>query len=228
VADTSLPHLKEIGVPVILINNLDYPYSIGTDNVDAARQAVDHLLDLGHERIAYIGTGRNREENSQRFTGYEQALVNSGISPDQSLVFVGDHNWLEVGWQGLEYLLKLPRPPTAVFCFNDLIAFGVIGAVHAAGLRVPDRLSVVGFDDIDLAPYLAPPLTTVAQQTEQIAQLAVEMVFNLLDGNEVPVDTTLPGRLVVRGSTAPPGNRLDKTGKRNQAEQLELKDDYAQ
>jgi len=206
VADASLPLLEEIGVPVILVNKTRYPYSVGTDNVDAAQQAVNHLLDLGHERIAYIGDNRYREENLERQTGYEQALMARGISPDPSLVIEGDDNWWpKGGWLGIERLLNLPQPPSAVFCFNDLTAIGVIGAVHAAGLCVPDDLSVVGFDDIDLAAYLVPPLTTVAQQGKQIAQLAIEMIFNLLDGNELPGNTILPGRLVVRGSTASPG-----------------------
>jgi DNA-binding LacI/PurR family transcriptional regulator len=208
VADASFPLLEEIGVPVILVNKARYPCSVGTDNVDAARQAVNHLLDLGHERIAYIGDSGNREESLERQTGYKQALVARGVSPDPSLIIKSDDSlWPKGGWQGIERLLNLPQPPSAVFCFNDLTAIGAIGAVHAAGLRVPDHLSVVGFDDIDLAPYLTPPLTTVAQQGEQIAQLAIEMIFNLLDGNELPGNTTLPGRLVVRGSTAPPGQR---------------------
>ena len=128
-----------------------------------------------------------------------------GISVDPALVIKGDDNWPKEGWQGLDRLLNLARPPSAAFCFNDLTAIGAIGAAYAAGLRVPNRLSVVGFDDINFAPYLAPPLTTVAQQAEKIAQLTVEMILNLLDGKELPADTTLPGQLVIRGSTAPPG-----------------------
>lgn len=205
VANTSLPHLERIGVPVILINHVNYHYSVGTDNVAAARQAVKHLLDLGHERIAYIGTNRNRDENFERWTGYQKALEEHGISPDPDLIHEDDGDWSKTGWQGISRLLNLSQPPSAVFCFNDLTAIGVIGAIYAAGLRVPNHLSVVGFDDIKLAPYLAPPLTTVAQQTEQIAQLAVEMILDLLDEKELPTNTMLPGKLIVRGSTAPPG-----------------------
>ena len=163
------------------------------------------MLDLGHQRIAYIGTNRNRDENFERWAGYKNALEERGLSLDPTLVYEGDHNWPRTGWQGIERLLSLPQPPSAVFCYNDLTAIGVIGAVHSAGLGVPNHLSVVGFDDINLAPYLAPPLTTVAQQAEQIAQLAVEMILNLLDGKELPANTTLPGKLIVRGSTAPFG-----------------------
>jgi DNA-binding LacI/PurR family transcriptional regulator len=204
VSDSFLPLLEESGMPVIIINKKQYPYSVGTDNVDAARQAIVHLLDLGHQRIAYIGSSRHREESLERQRGYEQALVARGISPDPSLVIEGD-GWPEGGWLGMERLLKLPRPPGAVFCFNDMTAAGAIKAAHAAGWRVPHNLSIVGFDDINLALYLVPPLTTVAQQKDQIAQLAVEMALSLRDGNEPPANTILPGKLVVRGSTAPPG-----------------------
>ncbi len=208
VGDLSWPLLQEIGVPVILLNKTGYPYSVGTDVVNSARQAVDHLLDLGHTRIAYIASSRNREESLERQTGYEQALLSRGISPDPVLVISGDENWAKGGWQGAERLLGLPQPPSAVFCFNDLTAIGVLGAVQALGLRVPDHLSVVGYDDIDIAPYLTPPLTTVAQQGEKIARLAVEMFLNLLEGNQVLANTMLPGRLMVRGSTAPPGQLI--------------------
>jgi DNA-binding LacI/PurR family transcriptional regulator len=209
VASTSFPLLEEIGRPVVLINQSHFTYSVGTDNVDAARQAVDHLLDLGHARIAYIGSHRHKEESMERLEGYRLALRARGLSPDLSLVNDGDDQWFLGGWQGIERLLKLTQPPSAVFCFNDLTAVGVIGAARELGLNVPGQLSVVGFDDIDLAPYLAPPLTTVAQQTEEIAQLAVEMILKLLAGQEPAVSTVLPGRLVIRGSTAPPARHPD-------------------
>lgn len=208
VGDASLPLLEEMAVPVILLNKKLHPYYLGTDNVHAARQAVNHLLDLGHERIAYIGGDREREDNLERQTGYMQALIARGISPDARLVIENGENPPESGWLGLEQLLKLPQPPSAVFCFDDLTAIGVIGAAYAARLRVPDHLSVVGFDDIALARHLAPPLTTVAQQKETMAQFAVEMVLDLLDKQGFPTNTMLPGRLVVRGSTAPPGQEL--------------------
>jgi LacI family transcriptional regulator, repressor for deo operon, udp, cdd, tsx, nupC, and nupG len=101
-------------------------------------------------------------------------------------------------------LLALPAPPTAVFCYNDATALGAMRAARAAGLRIPQDLSVVGFDDIDLAPYLDPPLTTIAQPKREMGEKAVQMVLDLLAGDQAVQDCVLPSRLVVRESTMPP------------------------
>jgi DNA-binding LacI/PurR family transcriptional regulator len=179
---------------------------VGTDNADAARQAVEHLLQLGHVRIGYIGGSSHLVENPERRAGYEAALRARGIAVDPSLEIEGN-GWPKGGWHGMTELMNQPAPPTAVFCYNDLTAIGAIEAASAAGLRVPEQLSVVGFDDIHLAPYVFPPLTTVAQQTDQIANLAVEMALCLADGDDPPRGSALPGKLVVRRSTAPPGRK---------------------
>lgn len=205
--DSSLPLLEEMGVPVILVSRRGYRYSVGTDHVAAGREAVNYLLDLGHERIAYISGTWARDESQERQSGYEQALLARGISPELTVVIERDA-WPEVGSQGLERLLNLPQLPSAVFCFNDLTALGVIGAAHAAGLRVPDDLSVIGYDDISLAPHLTPPLTTMAQQKEQISKRAIELVLNLIDNQEPSARALLPAKLIVRGSTGPPRQNL--------------------
>lgn len=201
VADTSLSLLAEAGVPIVLFNQKQYPYSICTDNVDGARQAVRHLLDLGHKRIAYMGKS-HREDSLERQTGYKQALLGVGIFPDPALIVEADSS-PGGGWHIFKQLLDLPAPPTAVFCFDDLTAVGIISAAQSGGLRVPDHLSVVGFDDIGLSSYLAPPLTTIAQQVERISHLMVDMVSKLLEGHREPIQVTLPGKLVVRATTAP-------------------------
>lgn len=202
VADTSLLLLEEAGVPIVLFNKKQYPYSICTDNVGGAGQAVRHLLDLGHKRIAYMGKSY-REDSLERQTGYKQALSAAGITPDPALIAEAGTRSPGGGWQIFKQLLDLPAPPTAVFCFDDLTAVGIISAAQAAGLRVPDHLSVVGFDDIGLCSYLAPPLTTVAQQVERVSHLMVDIVSKLLDGHREPIQVTLPGKLVVRATTAP-------------------------
>ena len=189
-------------MPVILINHRTYRHSVGTDNEGAACMAVDYLAQLGHQRIAYIGGTRYRVESEERKEGYQRALAARGLSRDMSLMVDGEGD-TEGGQKGMKQLLTLPQPPTAVFCFNDLTALGAIGAIQASGRRVPDDISVMGFDDITLNPYLHPPLTSVAQQKEQIAHMAVAMVLKLLMHESVPVGQFLAGKLMPRGSTAP-------------------------
>ena len=120
---------------------------------------------------------------------------------DPSLITAGDNRSGEE--RGcMHKLLKLESPPTAVFCFNDMMAFGAISAIQSVGLRVPQDISVVGFDDIPLAAVLFPPLTSIAQDNAQMARLAVEMANALATGKPVGERTILSGRLVVRASTS--------------------------
>ena len=202
VADSSLPQLKQIGVPVILLNRASYTLSVGTDNLDGARQAVEHLLELSHRRIAYIGGARSTEESAERREGYLRAMATRGLPFDPTLLVESD-GWPSGGKSCMEQLLGFPARPTAVFCFNDLVASGVLQAIHNAGLRVPQDISVVGFDDSSLASCLVPPLTTFAQPKEAMARMALRMALDLLDGYEASARIILSGRLVVRESTAP-------------------------
>jgi DNA-binding LacI/PurR family transcriptional regulator len=201
IGDSALPALLETGAPVVLINRPQYRYSINTDNVAGARQAVSYLLDLGHRRIAYIGANRNPAESHERLTGYLEALAAYGLMSDTEFQ-VGPNDWSENGWQAMQALLTLSQPPTALFCFNDMTAIGALGAAHAAGVRVPEELSVVGFDDINLAAHFIPPLTTVAQQKERLAELAVSLALALIDDDAALAGQLIPANLVVRGSTA--------------------------
>jgi LacI family transcriptional regulator, repressor for deo operon, udp, cdd, tsx, nupC, and nupG len=103
----------------------------------------------------------------------------------------------------MRHFLSLPQPPTAVFCYNDATALGAMRAAHAAGLRIPQDISIVGFDDIALAPFFEPPLTTMDQNKHEMGVLAVQMVLDLLN-NKTVQDCVLPSRLIIRESTAPP------------------------
>ncbi len=201
VSDSFLSQVASEGMPVVLLNRMSYPYSIEIDNVGAGEMAAIHLLDLGHRRIAYIGGTRTQPENDDRQSGYARALEKRGQSVDPALITLGN-GWSDGGRDCMREFLKLAHPPTAVFCYNDLTAFGAIGAIQAAGLRVPQDISVVGFDDIALASILHPPLTSIAQDKEQMAKLAVEMAHALATGKPAAPRTILPGRLVVRASTA--------------------------
>ena len=201
VSDSFLSRITAEGIPVVLLNRMSYPYSIEIDNVGAGEMAANHLLDLGHRRIAYIGGTRTKAESDDRQSGYARALEKRGQLVNPSLVTIGT-GWPDGGRDCMRQFLKLEHPPTAVFCFNDLTAFGAIGAIQSAGLRVPQDISVVGFDDITLAAILHPPLTSIAQDKEQMAKLAVAMANALATGKPAVQRTILPGRLVVRASTA--------------------------
>jgi DNA-binding LacI/PurR family transcriptional regulator len=205
VADPSVPErfvpsMKNGESPVVLINKKHYPHSVATDNLAAATLAVNHLLDLGHTRLAYIGSSKNKVESQERLTGYQQTLTQRGMPVDPSLIVEGDGG-CQGGWQGAAKLLRLPEPPTAIFCFDDLTAMGAMGAIQATGLSVPGDISVVGCDDIALGQYLSPPLTTVAQYKDQLARLSVEMALSLLHAEQPMPNQLLPARLVLRGST---------------------------
>lgn len=195
---------KGIDLPIVIINNVHQEhigYSVEVDNVGGARDATQYLLDLGHRRIAHIAGPLREWDSVERQSGYEQALQAFRLAIDPVLIVRGD-NRPRGGMEATQQLLGLPSPPTAIFCYNDVTALGAIRAAHAAGLRVPRDLSVIGFDDIDLSPYFEPPLTTVAQPKRQMGEKAVHMVLELLAGNAVE-DCVLPSRLIVRGSTTP-------------------------
>lgn len=201
-----MPLLAELKVPIVLINNQhpsEFVYSVTVDNAGGAREATRHLVELGHRRIGYIGDRFGFHSDTERFGGYRQVLEEADIGFDPELVAHGDGK-PEGGMQAAERLLALPDPPTALFCYNDLEALGALRAAHGRGLNVPGDLSVAGFDDLFLASYTSPPLTTVRQPKQQMGCLAAKILFDLLSGGKPESRMVLGGSLVVRQSTAPP------------------------
>jgi DNA-binding LacI/PurR family transcriptional regulator len=162
--------------------------------------AVEHLLALGHCCIGYVGVTNRAKSNQYRLKGYQDALEAAGMASDPALIFTSNtiKDDAKVGEASLEPLLAAGA--TAVFCYNDTTAMGLLAACHKRGLSVPDNLSVVGFDDIDMAAYTHPPLTTIRQPRFELGQRAMQMMLNLLDGQE-PDNQILPGELVVRQTT---------------------------
>jgi DNA-binding LacI/PurR family transcriptional regulator len=191
--------LSQFGLPIVLINRPEYIYSVSTDNLHGGRLATEYLLDLGHSRIGYIAAERGRRTNSDRLEAYKEALQRRGIAFDPDLVVHGD-GYVRGGKETMSRLLALPSPPTAVFCYNDLTAIGAALAVREAGLRVPDDISLVGFDDIELAPYSHPPLTTVRQPVYELGHRAMEIVLALMADGQEATSVMLKGELVVRQS----------------------------
>lgn len=194
--------MDEFNIPIVLINCPEYPYSVSTDNLHGGRLATEHLLQLGHTRIGYVEQGGARRTNLDRLEGYKQALQSWGTHFDPLLVATGDGS-IEGGKKGMEQLLALSSPPTAVFCYNDMTAIGAIAAIRAWGMHVPEDISLVGFDDIELAAYLNPPLTTIRQPRYELGRRAMEMLLALLAGDDEVTSIVLQGELIVRESHQP-------------------------
>jgi DNA-binding LacI/PurR family transcriptional regulator len=188
--------------PIVLINCPGYPHSISTDNLAGARQAVEHLVHLGHRRIAYVANRRSHQANLDRLRGYETVLAHHAISLDRELVVDGDGT-LAGGQRAAQQLMALLQPPTAIFCFNDLMAIGNLCALSQAGWRVPADCSVVGFDDLELAAYCSPPLTTVRQHRDRLGRQAMHMLHQLIRGRGDVQAEILPAELVVRKTSGP-------------------------
>ena len=179
-------------------------YSVSIDDVEAARRATTHLLQLGHKDIAYLGDRLGLHSDAQRLAGYGIALEEAGVPFRPELVVRGDG--LPDGCiEGVNNLLSLRTRPTAIFCYNDMSALSALRVSFERGLRVPDDLSVIGFDDLFFASYLQPPLTTIRQPRREMGQQAMEMIVALLAGKEIRSrQIRVDGELIVRGSTAKP------------------------
>jgi DNA-binding LacI/PurR family transcriptional regulator len=204
--------LKEATIPVVLIDvndaNLRDFYRITVDDCEGGKIATNHLLELGHRRIGIVG---DRTENPFNFTsgrdrlvGYRQALTEAGLPFDPTYMREGEHGRKEAREMAHE-LLALPTPPTAIFATTDTQALGVLEAARERALQVPEQLSVIGYDDIEVAEYLN--LTTVRQPLYESGQVGGETLLDLIREPErviKPSQTTMPTTLVVRGTTARP------------------------
>jgi LacI family transcriptional regulator len=170
--------------------------------VPGARDATQHLLTLGHRRIAVITGPRGWIATEERLLGYHAALATAGVMPEAAIEIESDFN-RSGGYASGSRLFDVKHPPTALFAFNDNLAVGAIQAARERGLRVPEDLSVIGFDDSDEASLLTPALTSVRQPLAEMGRMAVVLLTRLLDG--LPVDALaveLATKLVVRESTA--------------------------
>lgn len=199
--------LAELQVPIVLLNNQHasgFAHSVRVDNVNGAYQAARHLVQLGHKRIAYLGDTFGLESDAERHAGYRQALVESGLRAVPQLAVRGDGK-PEGAREACRRLFSLARRPTAILCYNDMSALGVLHEAAQRGIPVPAELSVTGFDDIFFAEYLNPPLTTVRQPKRELGRRAAQMLFALLRGDKTEIDILVRGELIKRVSTAAPG-----------------------
>jgi LacI family transcriptional regulator len=176
--------------------------TVDSDNLEGASLATRHLLELGHRRIGFLGGRPDLESSALREAGHRQALAASGLAVDPALMQVADYR-RDAAERALVAMLGLADPPTAVFAANDQSAIGILEAAARLGVRVPEDLSVVGFDDIPEAAATTPGLTTVRQEIQGLGRTAVTLLVELLENpSSEPRHVRLPTRLVVRGTTA--------------------------
>lgn len=205
VDDPLIPRLLEDKVPFVLIGR--YPDDprvnyVDADNVTGAQMAVDYLLRLGHRRIAMITGPLGYIAARDRYEGYKQALQKRGLIVDENLVVESDFSE-SGGYQAMKELLRWE--PTAVFAASDAMAMGAMKAIREAGLRIPDDVSVIGFDDHEFASYTTPPLTTVRQPIYRLGFTATTTLVEILEGKvETPQHLVLPTELILRNTCAPP------------------------
>ena len=182
-----IQRVKSLGIPVVLIDPVGQPgpdlTTVGAANWEGGYSATEHLLQLGHKRIAMIGGREDLQCSSAREDGYVSALRRAGVALDPALMVPGDFS-MEAGEAAARKLLELPDRPTAIFTGNDGQALGAYRAARAAGLRIPEDLSIIGFDDIPAAEWVEPGLTTIRQPVVQMAETAMRALLRHLDGDE--------------------------------------------
>jgi DNA-binding LacI/PurR family transcriptional regulator len=206
-------NIAEYGVPIVAVNNQaaeDYRYSIYHDDVAGSRQLTAHLIGLGHERVAYLGNAPSGRTNQDRLTGFQQEMKSAGLAmpADQvQQVAYGVPRELE---RALKDCLAANPRPTALVCYNDMMAIETIHILHKSGIRVPGDISITGFDNITFSAYTEPPLTTFDQPKRFIGEEAARLLLSLLDPAQEDEDAMeshvriLRGQLLVRESTGTP------------------------
>lgn len=202
--DPEVKVLHDEGTPIVLNGAADFNDipSVDVDNVQGAYTAVRHLIDLGHRRIAHISNAPFSYTSARdRLTGYQQALAEAGIDYDDQLIHPGAFTDVS-SYAPMLSLLDLFEPPTAVFIGSDLVALGAVQAIHNRGLRIPEDISIIGFDDLFISKYLQPPLTTIHLPAYDLGQRLGEMILTSIRGETFQtLRALLPTELVIRQST---------------------------
>ncbi|MGJ5892069.1 LacI family DNA-binding transcriptional regulator [Streptomyces niveiscabiei] len=206
--DSQYAWLEQHRIPYVMIDPAHEPppgaVSVGAANWQGGVSATEHLLTLGHERIAVIAGRRRKQCSNARVAGYRSALAAAGLPQRPEYIRYGCFEE-STARQRMRELLDLPEPPTAVFVCSDHMALGVYEALAEHGLSVPDDISVVGFDDLPESRWASPGLTTVRQPLGEMAATALRLLVRMMDGERPEgTRTELSTRLVVRASTAPP------------------------
>ena len=214
-SDEQSRHFSKYDIPIVVVNNQaaeDYRYSIYHDDVDGSRQLTRHLIELGHRRIAYLGSCHSGRTTLDRLVGFRQEMESNGLPVPVNFMHEVPGSEPEMAQLAADHFLGLADRPTALVCFNDMMAIGILKSLQEHGIRVPEEISITGFDNIVFSNYTNPPLTTFDQPKRFIGQKAAELILSLLDPTskmDVPEQKiqVLKGKLLVRESTAqPPSN----------------------
>jgi DNA-binding LacI/PurR family transcriptional regulator len=212
-----LEQFAERNIPLVFVDEGPERPGISLLHVDyhhGIRQGVQHLAALGHRDIAFISGRKGLHSAQSRLAAFSRSLEECGIDADPEWIVEGDHT-MEGGIEAMDRLLKVTQRPTAVMCSNDMTAIGVLHTLYRAGLRVPDDLSVIGFDDIHIAQVTIPPLTTIQMSCFDLARAAVTALrAHVEDGGEPKRNYQIPTHLVVRESTGYPRGTMLHLGTR--------------
>lgn len=203
--DSRIQVLLNSELPTVFIDNMaqgNHATYVKSDNVDGARMAMEYLLRLGHRRVVLVPGNTAELSGAERLLGCQQGLAKAGVPLDPDLIRVS-------GWStGEAYttaatLLDQRRDFTAIVAGSDLMALGVLRALHERGIRVPEDVSVIGFDDVDICRFMEPPLTTVHQNRMMMSQSAVQKLIKMIEDGEPPSPLVVPMQLIARASTGP-------------------------
>ena len=193
--------------PVVQCSEFDPRFPVPhvcVDNYRATMDVMEYLLSLGHTRIGTIGNENRVQSTAQRLQAYKDALTNAGLPvTDDYIRFASVGYTFKMGFKAARSLLAQEQRPTALFCISDVLALGAIAGAREMGFRVPEDVTVVGFDDVEYTTMFHPYVTTVVQPCYQIGYTAVELLLRLIQRQQVPAEVILPHKLMVRESSAP-------------------------
>jgi len=200
-----LVKIKNTGIPFVLIDNPENPDNIKAimlDNINGSYKAVQYLINKGHKKIAYLGGGTRNKVCFLRLEGYKKAMESAGLKIDNNFIIQGERLNSEYGFKSMDtYIKKAKKLPTAIFAVNDVVAIGAHRALVHHGLSVPDDISLIGFDDIEMSGLLQPPLTTMRVDREKMGRTAVKMMLGLIKNNgSIDKNILLQPKLIERKS----------------------------
>jgi DNA-binding LacI/PurR family transcriptional regulator len=202
--------LQSYNIPIVAINNQseeDYSHSIYHDDMDGGRQACEYLVGLGHQRIAYLGDASSGRTTRERLSGFKQVMLEHELAiPNDYIHQVPGNSFLD-GLEAADYFLSLPIIPSAIICYNDILAIGLMKGLILAGVHIPQDVSLTGFDNIQFSNFTNPPLTTIDQPKRFLGAEAARMMLSRLTStcsSDGSIVKRLKGNLLIRQSTAPP------------------------